>query len=567
VDRGVLDGTRKNFKIKKHFSGNEIPPTVQAVLAARIDALPKTEKRLLQEASVIGYDIPLSLLHEISSVDDEQIRGTLNNLQAAEFLYTTQLYPDLQFSFKHALTHDVAYAGLRSDRRREIHRRVVQAIETQYAARIGEQVERLADHALRGQLPEKAIMYLRQAGTKAADREAYPEAVILFEKALEALAQLPESIDTLEKAIDIRFDIRNVLQPLGDRERIASYLREAGQLADQIGDNQRMGWVQSYLTEQFWMLGQYEESIQAGEKALAVAKQPSDLPLQVLTNLHLGLAHHTRGDYVKAREYFGWNVTRLEGSLAGERFGIFVLPSSFARSFIGWGLAESGKFSEAFNIAEDALRIAEDANHPFSCGYAHLGLGVVALRQGNLRRALRSFERALAAGAFADSPVGFAFVALHLGYALSLVGRANEGLPILEKTIHVAESRGFVARHSLRLAYASEAYLTLGREADALKTATRALELARKHGERANEAYSLRMLGEIDLNRGNLRNARSRLTASLALAKELGMRPLEANCHRGLANLFDLGKQKSHAERHRDIANSLVHTMKMRFWG
>ena len=142
------------------------------------------------------------------------------------------------------------------------------------------------------------------------------------------------------------------------------------------------------------------ESIEAGEKALAVAKQLSDLPLQVLTNLPLGLAHHTRGNYLKAREYFGWNAAHLEGNLVNDRFGIFVLPSSFSRSFIAWGLAESGKFSEAFNIAEDALRIAEDANHPFSCGYAHLGLGVVALRQGNLRRALRSFERALAAGAF-----------------------------------------------------------------------------------------------------------------------------------------------------------------------
>jgi tetratricopeptide (TPR) repeat protein len=354
---------------------------------------------------------------------------------------------------------------------------------------------------------------------------------------------------------------------LGDRERIASYLREAGQLANQIGDNQRMGWVQSYLTEQFWMLGQYGESIEAGEKALAVAKQPSDLPLQVLTNLHLGLAHHTRGDYVKAREYFGWNATRLEGNLVGERFGIFVLPSSFARSFIAWGLAETGKFSEAFNIAEDALRIAEDANHPFSCGYAHLGLGVVALRQGNLRRALRAFERALAAGAFADSPVGFAFVALHLGYALSLAGRANEGIPILEQTIQIAESRGFVARHSLRLAYASEAYLTLGREADALKASARALELARKHGERANEAYSLRMLGEIELHRGNPGDARAWLTASLAVAEELGMRPLEANCHRGLANGFDLAHQKSDAERHRDISNSLAGAMEMRFWG
>lgn len=173
----------------------------------------------------------------------------------------------------------------------------------------------------------------------------------------------------------------------------------------------------------------------------------------------------------------------------------------------------------------------------------------------------------MAAGAFADSPVGFAFVALHLGYALSLAGRANEGIPILEQTIKVAESRGFVARHSLRLAYASEAYLTLGREADALQTATRALELARKHGERANEAYSLRMLGEIDLNRGNLGDARAWLTASLALAEELGMRPLEANCHRGLAHAFDLAHQKSDAERHRDISNSLVGQMEMRFWG
>jgi class 3 adenylate cyclase/tetratricopeptide (TPR) repeat protein len=566
VDRGVLEGTRENYRIKSAFSGNEIPPTVQAVLAARIDALQPIEKRLLQEASVIGHDVPLSLLHEVSSLGDEEIRGILSKLQAAEFLYPTQLFPDLQYSFKHALTHDVAYAGLRNQRRQEMHRRVVHAIETRYAGRISEQVERLADHSLRGELPDKAVIYLRQAGTKAADREAYPEALILFERALQALAQLPDSLDTRQNAIDIRFDIRNVLQPLGDRERIASYLREAGQLADQIGDNHRMGWVQCYLTEQFWMLGQYQESVEAGERALAVAEQFSDLPLQVMTSLPLGLAHHTRGDYVKAREHFGWTATHLNGNLLGERFGLFVLPSSFARSFMAWGLAETGKFSEAFNFAEDALRIAQDADHPFSCGYAYLGLGVVAQRQGNVHKALHSFERSLAAGAFADSPVGFAYVSFHLGYALSLAGRASEGIPILEKSIQRAESRGFVARHSLRLAYVSEAYLTLGRSADALNAGTRALELARLHRERANEAYSLRMIGEIYLHGGNLGDAKTWLTKSLALAEELGMRPLEANCHKALASVFDLDQQKSEAERHWRTSSSLVDEMEMRFW-
>ncbi len=566
VDRGVLEGTRENYRIKKPLSGDEIPPTVQAVLAARIDALQPIEKRLLQEASVIGHDVPLYLLHEISNLDDDELRGILSKLQAAEFLYPTQLFPDLQYSFKHALTHDVAYAGLRNKRRQEMHRRVVHAIETRYAGRISEQVERLADHALRGELPDKAVIYLRQAGTKAADREAYPEALILFERALQALAQLPDSLDTRQKAIDIRFDIRNVLQPLGDRERIASYLREAGQLADQIGDTHRMGWVQCHLTEQFWMLGQYQESTEAGERALAVAEQFSDLPLQVMTRLPRGLAHHTRGDYVRAREDFGWTATHLTGNLRGERFGLFVLPSSFARSFMAWGLAETGNFSEAFNVAEDALRIAQDAEHPFSCGYAYLGLGVVAQRQGNANKALHSFERSLAAGAFADSPVGFAYVSLHLGYALSLAGRASEGIPILEKSIQLAESRGFVARHSLRLAYVSEAYLLSGRSEDALNAATRAVEFARAHGERANEAYSLRMIGEIHLHQGNPGDAKTWLTRSLALADELGMRPLGANCHNALANVYDLDQQKTESERHRRIASSLADEMDMRLW-
>ena len=130
VDTGVLEGARGSYRLARPFSSIEVPPTVQAVLAARIDALPAAEKRLLQEAAVIGHDVPFALLHAICGLTEDELRGLLDNLQAAEFLYATQLFPDLQYTFKHALTHDVTYSGVLHERRRDIHARVVDAMET-----------------------------------------------------------------------------------------------------------------------------------------------------------------------------------------------------------------------------------------------------------------------------------------------------------------------------------------------------------------------------------------------------------------------------------------------------
>jgi class 3 adenylate cyclase/tetratricopeptide (TPR) repeat protein len=565
VDTGVLAGARGGYRLAKPFSSVQVPPTVQAVLAARIDGLPAAEKRLLQAAAVVGHDVPFALLHVISELAEDELRVRLDHLQTAEFLYATQLFPELQYTFKHSLTHDVAYSGLLHDRRRDIHARIVEALEKLYADRLGEQLERLAEHALRGQLWDKAVVYLQQAGAKAADRQAYREAVVLFEQALDALAHLPESRERLEQAIDLRFDIRNVLQPLGDRDRIAGYLGENERLAARLADPRRMGWVQSYLTEHFWILGRYEDAAAAGEKALAIAGQLSNLALQVVTNLPLGLTYHTQGDYRRAMEYFRWNAEHLEGDRARERFGMFVLPAPFSLSFVAWALAELGEFAEGAATGEEALRIAEAAEHPFSCGYAHLGLGVLFLRQGDVRRALRAFERALSAGAFAESPVGFSYVAFHLGYAHALAGRPDDGIPILEQTVTVAESKRFVARHALRLSYLGEAYLIAGRAGDAAAQAARALALAREHDERANQAYALRVLGEIDLHRGKPSDAEGHFRDALRLSQALGMRPLQAHCHRGIAAALDACGRDATA--HRTAATTLIEALHMRFWG
>ncbi len=567
VETGALQGPQGRYRLGRAVDYTDVPPTVQAVLAARIDELSPDAKLLLQQAAVIGQNVPIVLLQAISGLPGKELRRLLRVLETAEFLFPAGAATGAEFAFKHALTHDVAYEEMRLDRRREIHAELLVIMQALYADRLDEKVERLADHAFHGQMWSQAVDLLRRAGTKAADREAYREAVALFERALAAASQMPESRTRLETEIDIRFDIRNALQPLGDRQRIATYLREAEVLSERLGDEHRIGWVQSYLTEQFWMLGNYGQSIAAGERALDVARRADDLALQVVTNLPLGLAHHTRGDYRRAIECFGWNVAQLAGERAAQRFGMFVLPASFACSFIGWAQAELGCFDEASDSASRALGIAEAAAHPFSCGYAHLGLGVVALRQGFFDRAIGAFESALAVGAFADSPVGFAFVALHLGYALGLGRDLTKGTAMLERSIEVAEANGFVARHALRLAYAGELYLLAGRHAAGATAATRAVDLARRHGEQANEAHGLRVVGLAELARGRPDEAAIHLQDAIRLAERLEMRALRVQCRLALADVHDRVGRRDEAAAERRSAAQAADTLKMRLLG
>ena len=171
----------------------QLPATVQAILAARIDWLAPEDKRLLQAAAVIGKTVPVTLLAAIADIPEPSLRQGLTRLQAAEFLHETSLFPDLEYTFRHALTHEVAYGSLLQDRRRALHARIVEALETRDPDRLAEQVERLGHHAVRGELWEKAVTYLRQAGAKALARSAYREAVTSLEQALGALHPLPDT--------------------------------------------------------------------------------------------------------------------------------------------------------------------------------------------------------------------------------------------------------------------------------------------------------------------------------------------------------------------------------------
>jgi class 3 adenylate cyclase/tetratricopeptide (TPR) repeat protein len=566
VETQVLGGERGRRYLAKSISNVEVPPLVQDVIASRLDRLPPQAIRLIREASVIGKDVSFKLLHMIADLPEAELRGHLANLQAAEFLFETQLFPDLEYTFKHALTHQVAYAGLLHDTRREIHARVLECIEKLHSDRLTEQVERLAHHALRGEVWPKALTYLRQAGAKAVDRPANREAVALFEQALGVLKHLPENRDTLAHAIDVRFDIRNALQPLGDLGKILEYLQEAEILAARINDQRRLGWVASYLTEHFRMVGNPESAAEAGERALTIARQLADLPLRVVTSLPMGLLYHATGEYRRAIEVFQWIVDHVKGAFFHERFGLFGLPAIHSRSFLAWCLAEIGEFAQGRMFGEEAVRFADTADQPSSMMYAYLGIGVLHLRSGDLQRAISAFERALELGEFAQIPVGFSYGASYLGYALALVGRTAEGVPLLEQSTSPAIAKAFVARHSLRVAYLGEGYLLSGRVDAAAAAATHALELARNHKERGHEAYALRLLGEVMTQCNEPAQAETHYRDAVGLAQKLGMRPLAAHCHWGLARLFRRAQNQSAEQQHVTAARAHFRDMEMVGW-
>jgi tetratricopeptide (TPR) repeat protein len=570
VETQVLVGVPGAYRLAQALPTIQVPATVQAVLAARIDRLPPEDKRLLQTAAVIGHEVPLPLLQAIAELPEADLHRSLARLQAAEFLYETRLFPEREFTCKHALTHEVAYGGLLQERRRVLHARIMEAFEGLYADRLAEQVDRLAHHALRGQVWDKALRYLRQAGARATERSANSEAVAYFEQALETLTHLPESRSTLEQAIDLRLDVRHPLNQLGENERILDHLRAAERLAEALDDQLRLGRVSAYLTTYFYAAGSQDQAVASGQRALAIATALGHFSLQVELNFRLGQVYHQIGKYRAAMNFLNRNVENaelLQGELA-HKLGLPYSPSVFSRAYLVSCLAERGEFPEGLSCGEEAVRIAEALDQPFSVVAAYYGLGLLSLRQGQLDQAMPLLERSLSVCRSAQTLIFFPFVASALGAAQTLRGLVMDAVALLEEAREQAITRKILFGHTVAVVHLSEAYLHAGRIDKATEVAQHAVHLARDYKERGNEAYALRLLGEIAARRESpeVEPAATHYRQALTLAEELGMRPLQAHCRLGLGTLYARIGRGAQARAELTAAIDLYRAMDMTFW-
>ena len=343
-----------------------MPATVQTVLATRIDRLPPAEKRLLQTAAVIGKDVPFRVLQAVAERPAAELQTSLSRLQAGELLYPVSVFPELDLTFKHALTHDVAYDSLLQERRKTLYARIMAAIEVEYGDRLDEHVERLAHHALRAESWEQAVRYCRQSGERAFARSAYREAVGHVEDALVALGKLPPSLTVREAEIDLRLDLRHALSPLGQDHRLLEILRKAESMAEEIGDALRAGRATSQVAYVLFLRGDLKDEAECAQRALRIGDQLGNLPLQVAARIRLTEIVLLQGDFRQAAEHARWMLAAVPEDASGRQFGTTVVPTAMFRSMLATALAQLGAFDEATRLTLDAVRVADAAGHPRS---------------------------------------------------------------------------------------------------------------------------------------------------------------------------------------------------------
>jgi len=567
VETGALAGERGTYRLTRPVEALQVPATVHAILAARIDRLPPEEKRLLQAASVIGKDVPYALLAVIAEQPEEALRRGLAHLQEAEFLYETRLFPDLELTFKHALTHEVAYGGLLHDRRRRLHAAVVAAMEHHHAGRLSEQAERLAHHAVRGEAWEKAVTHLWQAGRNARARSAYREAMTFLEQAVQALTRLPDTVEHAVLHIDLVCrDLSDPLHILERYERLLEHMRDAARLAEKIGDRARLANALARTLRPLRSSGQLDRAVEIGERACGLAGEVGDPLLTAYSRMELSSVHYLRGDLRRTEALLTQALAALEPDTPGRG----EIDGAWVRRMISQNLvrvlAETGRYPDAIRRGEETLRMAEELGHPAPIAWAFCFLADAYCGRGDADQAIDLSARSLTLARERDVRNLIQAASARLGAAYTLAGRATEAVACLEEVVETGRSTERL--DPFTLVSRGRAYLSAGRLDDAIGSAREALVVCRQQTARNFEATARHLLGDIaaGLERPALEEAEQHYRQALGVAEEIGMRPLAAHCHLGLGKLYRRTDKRERAQEHLATATTMYRDMGMTYW-
>ena len=310
-----------------------------------------------------------------------------------------------------------------------LHACIVETLEALAGDQVAGQVDRLAHHALRGEVWDKAVIYCQQAGARAQERAAFREAVAAFEQALQALAHLPEDSDTKVRAIEIRLALRTSLAPLGEYRQCRALLGEAETLARALDDQARLVQVLAYMGQTCRLIGDYNGAMAAGRQALTLAAELGNSTLQTETSYRLGQTYYDIGDFGQAA-----TLQRCSVEGADRAAGTCTINMrSDSRARLARTLGVLGVFAEGRRHGEEALRLATLDGRGQTPVIAHACLGELYLAQGDVAHTIRVLERGLALCRASGDQTWLGGIMAALGAAYTLQGRLAEGRGLLEE--------------------------------------------------------------------------------------------------------------------------------------
>jgi predicted ATPase/class 3 adenylate cyclase len=486
-----------------------IPATVQAVLASRIDRLPSEEKTQLQILAVLGKEFPLSLLKQVVDKPEEDLHRLLSHLQAAEFIYEQPAFPEIEYTFKHALTQEVAYNSLLIEQRKALHERTAQAIEAIFHSRLEDYYGDLAHHYARSGNTQKAVEYLHLAGRQAAQRSANAEAIGHFTAALELLKTLPDTHErtrqelTLQIALGVPLmAIRGYAAPEVER----TYTR-ARELCQQLGEAPQLFTTLWGLWMFHMVRGELQATRELGEQLLGLARDEQDPALLLEAHRALGAALLNIGEFVLARDH-------LEQALAlydfqkhrslvfryGQDLGVSCqIQVARALWYLGYPEQALKKIRESFTLAHELA-------HPFTLALAQTFAAWVY----QFRREAQAVQDIAEANITLSSEQGFplfsAFGTFFRGWALAEQGQVEEGIAQARQGVTALRTGGAELGQSHRLALLAEMYGRVGRVEEGLAALAESLSLVNKNGEHSHESELYRIKGELTLEQSSVKS-------------------------------------------------------------
>src|SRR5262247_162850 len=470
LEAGILVENGEGYRLDGPLPPLAIPETLQDSLMARLDRLAPV-REIAQIGAAIGREFSYSLVRALVGRDETALKGALAQLEHAEIVFRRGEPPEAIYSFKHALVRDAAYESLLKSRLQVLHGRIASTLEERFADIVASQPEIVAHHFTEAGLVDPAIEYWLKAGAKAYSLYANEDAVRFFERALTLLKELPETRDNLERAVDIRFQLRNALLPLGETDRILRSLDELDPILARLGDKQRSAQYAAFRCNHHFLIGQQRRAIEFGETGVRLARECGDRVVLGQSLFRLAQSYHALGEYRRAISLLEQGLEFNANELRHERHNLNIIPSVLNRTWLAIALVECGDFSAGMRHARRALEIAEGAEHQLSKLLGWLSIGYVLSHKGEIAGAVGALERGLDLSDRWSFRVWRIRLVSDLGVAYARLGRAEKGLQLVEQAVSDGDKMQLIAdkpRLLIRLGQVSliarqiETALTLG---------------------------------------------------------------------------------------------------------